>query len=117
MPKESSHAEITAIISASEADIMGAYIYQNEKWPDFAWSAKAISGQLAAVSRQQGRLVGRMEGMSMAFREEAVLEALTEEITQSSEIEGETLDREQIRSSLPAAGNGRSANPCAVRDR
>jgi Fic family protein len=79
---------------------MVTYIYQDEKWPNFTWSAEAIADQLAAVSRHQGRLVGRMEGMGMTFREEAVLEALTEEVTQSSDIEGETLDRDQVRSSL-----------------
>lgn len=79
---------------------MASYIHQDEKWPNFAWSAEAIADLLAAVSRHQGRLVGRMEGMGMTFREEAVLEALTEEVTQSSNIEGETLDRNQVRSSL-----------------
>jgi Fic family protein len=79
---------------------MASYIHRDEKWHNFAWSAEAIADLLAAVSRHQGRLVGRMEGMGRTFREEAVLEALTEELTQSSNIEGETLDRNQVRSSL-----------------
>lgn len=41
-----------------------------------------------------------MEALGLTLRAEAVLEALTEEVTKSSDIEGETLDREQVRSSL-----------------
>ncbi len=79
---------------------MATYIHQQADWPHFQWSAEAIADQLAAVSRRQGRLVGRMEAMGVKFREEAVLETLTEEVTKSSDIEGETLDRHQVRSSL-----------------
>jgi Fic family protein len=79
---------------------MPRYIYQQEGWPHFHWRQEEISDQLAAVSRHQGRLIGRMEALGLKLRAEAVLETLTEEVTTSSDIEGETLDREQVRSSL-----------------
>jgi Fic family protein len=41
-----------------------------------------------------------MEGLGSQFRTEAVLQSLTEEVLKSSEIEGERLDREQVRSSI-----------------
>jgi Fic family protein len=41
-----------------------------------------------------------MEGLGFQLRAEAVLDSLTEEVLKSSEIEGETLDRDQVRSSI-----------------
>jgi Fic family protein len=56
--------------------------------------------RLAAVRHEQGRLMGRMESLGFKLRQEAVLETLTEEVVKSSEIEGERLDAEQVRSSI-----------------
>ena len=79
---------------------MTAYIHEQTDWPKFRWRHERIGEQLAAVSRHQGRLIGRMEGLGFQLRAEAVLESLTEEVIKSSEIEGEVLDKEQVRSSL-----------------
>jgi len=59
-----------------------------------------LAEQLAAVHREQGRLLGRMEALGFKLRQEAVLETLTEDVLKSSEIEGERLDAEQVRSSV-----------------
>lgn len=79
---------------------MPEYIHQLKGWPQFNWSAEHIAGQLASVSRHQGRLIGRMEALGFQLRTEAVLESLTQEVIKSSEIEGEVLDKEQVRSSI-----------------
>ncbi|MBV9510195.1 MAG: Fic family protein [Caulobacteraceae bacterium] len=79
---------------------MPTYIHELKEWPKFHWSHERIADQLALVSRHQGRLIGRMEALGFPLRAEAVLQSLTEEVTQSSEIEGEVLDREQVRSSI-----------------
>lgn len=79
---------------------MPTFIHQIEDWPQFYWDERTISPLLAAVSRRQGRLVGRMEAMGFELRDEAVLETLTEEVHKSSEIEGEVLDKDQVRSSI-----------------
>ena len=55
---------------------------------------------LAAVRHRQGRLLGHMEALGFALRQEAVLKTLTEDVLKSSEIEGEKLDAEQVRSSI-----------------
>jgi len=55
---------------------------------------------LSEVRHRQGRLIGRMETLGFQLRDEAVLQTLTEEVIKSSEIEGEVLDREQVRSSI-----------------
>ena len=77
-----------------------AYIHEQEDWPRFRWSERAISAPLAAVRHRQGRLIGHMEALGFDLRTEAVLATLTEDVVKSSEIEGERLDKEQVRSSI-----------------
>lgn len=76
------------------------YIHELPTWPVFHWDEKVISDVLARVRHKQGRLSGRMEALGFELRQEATLQALTEEATKSSEIEGEKLDRDQVRSSI-----------------
>src|SRR6266540_4284117 len=79
---------------------MLTYIHELTNWPKFRWSEAQLASRLAAVRHRQGRLVGRMEGLGFQLKAEAVLRTLTEEILKSSEIEGELLDKEQVRSSI-----------------
>src|SRR4030043_1913941 len=76
------------------------YIYERKDWPKLTWSHERLAGQLAAVRHRQGRLIGRMEGLGFSLRNEAGLPSLTEDVLKSSEIEGEKLDRDQVRSSI-----------------
>ncbi len=68
------------------------WIYEHKNWPNFTWDAKAIAGKLAEVRHQQGRLLGRMEGLGFDLRREASLDTLTSDVVKSSAIEGETLN-------------------------
>jgi len=77
-----------------------AYIYDRPEWPRFRWNREGLAELLAAVRHQQGRLMGHMEVLGFKLRQEAVLQTLTEEVVKSSEIEGEHLDAEQVRSSI-----------------
>lgn len=79
---------------------MAPYIYQLPDWPDFRWDEKKLAVPLAALRHRQGRLVGRMETLGFSLRAEATLQTLTLDVVKSSEIEGEILDREQVRSSI-----------------
>ena len=76
------------------------YIYELKTWPKFTWDSNQISGPLPAVRHRQGRLIGQMESLGFSLRQEAVLQTLTSDILKSSEIEGERLDAEQVRSSI-----------------
>ncbi|WP_414656101.1 Fic family protein [Ferrovibrio sp.] len=76
------------------------YIHELPDWPEFRWDHKVLAEPLAAVRHRQGRLIGRMEGLGFDLRREATLQTMTEEVMKSSEIEGEILDRDQVRSSI-----------------
>ena len=76
------------------------YVHHRPDWPEFQWNKEKLADQLAEVRHHQGRLIGRMESLGFTLRSEAVLESLTEEVVKSSEIEGEVLDKDQVRSSI-----------------
>ena len=76
------------------------YLWERPGWPSLTWDAETLSKLLASVSRQQGRLLGRMEALGFDLRDEAHLQTLTEDVVKTSEIEGEELDRDQVRSSI-----------------
>jgi Fic family protein len=79
---------------------MPTYIHELPNWPHFRWDSDGLAKQLAAVRLHQGRLIGRMQALGFHQQEEAVLTTLTEDVLKSSEIEGEILDRDQVRSSI-----------------
>ena len=79
---------------------MPGYIHELPDWPLFRWNDKRLADQLAAVRHRQGRLIGRMEALGLGLQKEANLHSLTEEVVKSSEIEGEILNKDQVRSSL-----------------
>src|SRR3954447_10896988 len=79
---------------------MSAYIYDLPDWPKFRWNYEALANRLSAVRHKQGRLIGRMQALGFPLREEAVLQTLTEDVLKTSEIEGEILDRSEVRSSI-----------------
>lgn len=76
------------------------YIWEPDRWPELHWDEQALSPLLAHVSREQGRLLGMMEGLGFDLRSEAHLHTLTEDVVMSSEIEGKKLESDQVRSSI-----------------
>ena len=76
------------------------YIHDDPGWPSFRWDEGGLAGPLAEIRHRQGRLLGRMEDLGFDVRQEAVLETITGDVIKSSEIEGERLDGEQVRSSV-----------------
>lgn len=76
------------------------YIYQTKEWPNFTWENDKLLALLANVRHLQGRLLGRMESLGFKLKEEAVLSTLTLDVLKSTEIEGEVLNKDQVRSSI-----------------
>lgn len=79
---------------------MAKYIYQYSNWPNFTWEEKEIQGLLGKVRHLQGKLFGQMSTLGFSVKEETMLSTLTLDVLKSSEIEGEILNYEQVRSSI-----------------
>ena len=79
---------------------MSRYIHERPDWPEFTWDRDAIAAPLADVRHRQGRLLGRMERLGFQLQQEAELETLTLDVMKTSEIEGENLNPQQVRSSV-----------------
>lgn len=77
-----------------------AFIHEQPDWPDFTWDNQALSGFLAGVRHKQGKHLGTMEALGFDLRTEAGVSVLTEEVVKSSAIEGEHLNRDEVRSSI-----------------
>jgi len=79
---------------------MKIYIYQQDDWPNFKWNSDEFIGLLSEARNLQGRLFGTMESLGFDLRNEAFLDTLTLDVLKSSEIEGELLNPDQVRSSI-----------------
>ena len=79
---------------------MANYIHGTPGWPEFQWDINYLSERLTTVRYRQGRLIGHMEALGFSQRSEALLLTLTDDVITSSAIEGEILDRGQVRSSV-----------------
>ncbi|HSV44736.1 MAG TPA: DUF4172 domain-containing protein, partial [Ramlibacter sp.] len=76
------------------------YIWELDEWPHWRYDLSALAPALAETSRAQGMLFGRLADVGMSLREQASLAALTDDVVKTSEIEGEHLNVESVRSSL-----------------
>ena len=76
------------------------YIWQQKAWPHWQYDHKQLAPLLAQVHLAQGHLQGRMHDLGMDLRDHAVLRVLTEDVLKTSEIEGESLNPESVRSSI-----------------
>jgi Fic family protein len=79
---------------------MAKYIYQHKEWTHFTWNDAVINSLFGEVRNLQGEISGQMKAIGFSAKEEATLTMLTLDIVKSSEIEGEHLNYEQVRSSI-----------------
>ena len=79
---------------------LDTYIHQRKNWPHFTWKTDEIVILLSEARNLQGRLIGKMESLGFTLRNEALLDTLTLDVLKSSEIEGEYLSHDQVRSSI-----------------
>jgi Fic family protein len=76
------------------------YIWQQNDWPSLRYDAVSLAAPLAAVHHAQGKLAGRMQALGLPERNLAALQMLTSDVLTTSEIEGEQLNLEVVRSSF-----------------
>jgi len=79
---------------------MAKYIYQYSNWPNFTWDEKEVQVILGKVRHLQGKIFGQVSALGFSMKEETMLSTLTLDVLKSSEIEGELLNYEQVRSSI-----------------
>ncbi len=79
---------------------MAKYIYQYNNWPNFTWDEKEVQLILGKVRHLQGKIFGQVSALGFSIKEETLLTTLTLDVLKSSEIEGELLNYEQVRSSI-----------------
>ncbi|HEV7381048.1 MAG TPA: Fic family protein, partial [Dyadobacter sp.] len=79
---------------------MAKYIYEHTNWTAFTWQYKAINAVFGEVRHMQGKAIGQMNMLGFSAKEEATLTTLTLDVVKSSEIEGEILNYNQVRSSI-----------------
>jgi Fic family protein len=76
------------------------FIWQQDDWPHWRFDRQGLAQPLAEVHQSQGRLLGRLHDLGVGLREQATLQVLTEDVLKTSEIEGEILNADSVRSSL-----------------
>ena len=76
------------------------YIHERENWTDFHWENSAIDALTELASRKIGLLYGRLNNLGFDNKLQAMAENLTHDVVQSSEIEGVSLNTEEVRSSI-----------------
>ena len=79
---------------------MAKYIYEYKNWTNFIWRETDINAIFGEVRNLQGKIIGQVSTLGFATKEEATLTTLTLDVIKSSEIEGEKLDYDQVRSSI-----------------
>ncbi len=79
---------------------MTTYIHQSEQWPHFTWDKELVANKLASVNKASGFLMGRLNAIGFDARLSANAEMLSNDIINSSEIEGISLNVKQVRSSI-----------------
>lgn len=79
---------------------MSTFIHQHHEWPDFYWKYEETTQLLGSVRSLQGKLVGKMETIGFQLKSEAYLKTITLDVLKSSEIEGEHLNMDEVRSSV-----------------
>lgn len=76
------------------------WIWQHPQWPHFDWQVETLAPLLRQVTLAQGALLGRARSSDGVLQAEFSLDALLQNIVNSSAIEGERLNVESVRSSL-----------------
>ena len=76
------------------------YIWQHDNWTDFRWQSSLLLRPLGKARLRQGKLLSMVRTLGMDLGREARAEILVEETIKTAAIEGESLNRDSVRSSV-----------------
>ena len=80
---------------------MPRFIWQQARWTEhFRWDSSALLPSLGEARRRQGELLGRASQLGFELNAQIHAATLTEEALTTAAIEGDVLDRAQVRSSV-----------------
>jgi len=76
------------------------WIWQDDNYPNFKYDKDALTSSLLSVTQNSGRLDGILTMLGIQKSNALKVESSINEIVTSSQIEGEVLDRQSVRSSI-----------------
>ncbi|MEO9275144.1 Fic family protein [Marinomonas sp. 5E14-1] len=76
------------------------YSWQHPDWPNFTFEESQCKEALYRYALEAGRLSGGMSQLESALQYDAYIDLMVSEVIHTSQIEGERLDREDVRSSI-----------------
>lgn len=91
------------------------YNWQQPDWPDFRYDTAIFQDRLSTLVGHAGRVSGLLDALPEQFGEDAEIDLMIDEAVHSSAIEGETLPRNEVMSSIRNR-LGLNAVPEPVRD-
>ena len=74
--------------------------WQQDDWPQFRYDSTKLDALEVAFLRQAGVFLGAVKHVTDADREQLTVELLGDEALNTSEIEGEFLNRDSLQSSI-----------------
>jgi len=80
-----------------------AWTWQRDGWPDFTWNRARSQRAEARFLLEAGAFAGMVRHLAAGEGEGLTVDALSDEAMATSEIEGEVLDRDSVRSSIRRA--------------
>jgi len=79
---------------------MKQYIHEKLEWPEINYDESLVYSSLVLFYQAQGRLFGKLDALGFDVQNDLLLNVVSDEVVNSSEIEGETLNRSSVRSSV-----------------
>ncbi len=79
---------------------MHHWIWEHHGWPHFTWDEAVLSEYVSAARLAQGQLLGMIRSVDANTTAELNSLTLAEQAINTSAIEGETLNRDSVRSSI-----------------
>lgn len=76
------------------------FIHEYQNWTDFRWDHQVIDALQLQAMHSLGYLAGRMAAIGFDNQLVATIEAMTNDVVASSQIEGVQLDTDEVRSSV-----------------
>lgn len=80
--------------------LMTIYNWQKSDWPHFKYDLTDIIDVLLSIAEKMGRVSGKLKHLSENLQTEALIDVMVEEAIKTSQIEGERLQDEEVRSSI-----------------